>query len=47
MFFFFGAASQEVLLQLFPAPAYHLPDNLLFELTGVAQLAGFWAAWCA
>ena len=44
---FFGGASQEVLEWLFPAPAYHLPDNLLFELTGVAQLAGFWAAWCA
>ena len=44
---FFGGASQAVLERLFPAPAYHLPDNLLFELTGVAQLAGFWAAWCA
>ena len=44
---FFGGASQEVLLRLFPAPVYHLPDNLLFELTGVAHLAGFWAAWCA
>ena len=45
--FFFGGASQEFLEQLFPVPTYHLPDNLLFELTGVAQLAGFWAAWCA
>ncbi|MBT8081904.1 MAG: hypothetical protein KJP08_09530 [Gammaproteobacteria bacterium] len=44
---FFGGVSQEVLLRLFPAPTYHLPDNMLFELTGVAQLAGFWAAWCA
>jgi hypothetical protein len=44
---FFGGASQEFLEQLFPVPTYHLPDNLLFELTGVAQLAGFWAAWCA
>jgi hypothetical protein len=44
---FFGGASQKVLEQLFPPPAYHLPDNLLFELTGVAQLAGFLAAWYA
>ncbi|MDH3379235.1 MAG: hypothetical protein OEQ39_20105 [Gammaproteobacteria bacterium] len=44
---FFGGASQQFLGRLFPAPAYHLPDNFLFELTGVAQLAGFWAAWCA
>lgn len=44
---YFGGASQSVLERLFPAPAYHLPNNLLFELTGVAQLAGFWAAWCA
>ena len=44
---FFGGASQDVLEWLFPAPAYHLPDNLLFELTGIAQLAGFWAALCA
>ncbi|MFZ9052835.1 MAG: hypothetical protein ACO22K_07435 [Woeseiaceae bacterium] len=44
---FFGGASHVFLERLFPAPAYHLPDNLLFELTGVAQLAGFWAAWSA
>lgn len=44
---FFGGASQDLLNSLFPAPAYHLPDNLLFELTGVAQIAGLWAAWCA
>ena len=44
---FFGGASESVLNRLYPAPAYHLPDNLLFELTGVAQIAGLWAAWCA
>jgi hypothetical protein len=44
---FFGGASRDTLERLYPAPAYHLPDNFLFELTGVAQLAGFWAAWCA
>ncbi len=44
---FFGGASQTTLARLFPAPAYHLPDDLFFELTGVLQLAGFWAAWLA
>lgn len=44
---YFGGVSREILLQLFPAPAYHLPDNLWFEITGAAQLAGLWAAWCA
>jgi hypothetical protein len=44
---FFGGASKQVLERLFPAPAYHLPDNLPFELTGIAQIVGFWAAWCA
>lgn len=44
---FFGGAPAQLLQKLFPAPAYHLPDNLLFEMTGIAQLAGLWAAWCA
>ena len=44
---YFGGASKQVLERLFPAPAYHLPDNLLFELTGIAQIVGLWAAWCA
>jgi hypothetical protein len=44
---FYGGASQSMLEWLFPAPAYHLPDNVLFELTGLMQLAGFWAAWLA
>jgi hypothetical protein len=44
---FFGGAPHGLLQRLFPAPAYHLPDNFLFELTGIAQLAGLWAAWRA
>ena len=44
---FFGGTSQQTLEWLFPPPAYHLPDSIPFELTGIAQLAGFWAAWCA
>ncbi len=42
---FFSGASQATLLRLFPPPAYHLPDNPLFELTGILQIAGLWAAW--
>jgi len=44
---YFGGASQSLLLRLFPPPAYHLPDNWLFEFTGVLQLVGFVAAWLA
>lgn len=44
---FYGGASQSTLERLFPAPAYHLPDNAFFELTGLLQLVGFWAAWMA
>ena len=44
---FYGGASQAILERLYPPPTYHLPDNLLCEATGVAQLTGFWAAWCA
>lgn len=44
---FFGGASKQLLERLFPAPAYHLPDSLPFELTGIAQIVGFWAAWLA
>lgn len=44
---FFAGVPQSTLLWLFPPPAYHLPDNMLFELTGLIQLAGFWAAWWA
>jgi len=44
---FFGGIAQSTLLRLFPPPAYHLPDSLLFELTGIAQVVGLWAAWLA
>jgi hypothetical protein len=44
---FYGGASPTLLERLFPAPAYHLPDNILFELTGILQLVGLWAAWLA
>ena len=44
---FFVGAPQSTLQWLFPAPAYHPPDNTFFELTGVLQLVGFWAAWMA
>jgi hypothetical protein len=44
---FFAGTPEAILYRLYPAPTYHLPDNLLFELTGVLQLAGFVAAWLA
>lgn len=44
---YFGGASQSLLNKMYPAPAYHLPDNLLFELTGLLQLVGFIAVWFA
>ena len=42
---YFGGVSQPTLQKLFPPPAYHLPDNLFFEFTGVLQLIGLLAAW--
>ena len=42
---YFGGASETLLNRLFPAPAYHLPDNIFFELTGNLQLFGFVAVW--
>lgn len=44
---FFGGMSTKNLNQLFPSPAYHLPDNLFFELSGLLQLVGFVAVWYA
>jgi hypothetical protein len=35
---YFGGASPELLAALFPPPTYELPDNVLFEASGVAQL---------
>lgn len=42
---YYGGASEGLLIRLFPPPAYHLPDNLLFEFTGLLQLFGLLAAW--
>jgi len=44
---FFGGINRTTLDQLFPSPAYHLPDNLLFEFTGLLQFVGFVAVWFA
>jgi hypothetical protein len=44
---YFAGAPQEMLLRLFPPPAYHLPDDFLFELSGLLQLVGLIAAWWA
>jgi len=44
---YFAGTPQELLLRLFPPPAYHLPDDFLFELSGLLQVFGFIAAWWA
>ena len=44
---FFGGLPRTVLERMYPAPAYHLPDNWLFEVLGLLQLAGLVAAWYA
>ncbi|MBZ4419359.1 hypothetical protein [Myxococcus sp. RHSTA-1-4] len=36
--FYFGGASPELLGRLFPPPTYELPNDFLFELTGVLQV---------
>ena len=43
----FGGAPQDLLIRLFPPPTYHLPDNWIFEITGLLQLVGLFAAWWA
>lgn len=35
---FFGGASPQLMASLFPPPAYEMPDNFLFEVTGILQL---------
>jgi hypothetical protein len=35
---FFGGASSELMLRLFPPPAYEMPSDLFFEITGVLQV---------
>lgn len=42
---YFGGASAETLSMLFPQPTYEMPDDALFEITGVAQF--FIAVWSA
>jgi hypothetical protein len=44
---FFGGMSKSFLDRLYPSPAYHLPDNMFFEITGLLQLVGFVAVWYA
>jgi hypothetical protein len=34
---YFGGASNAVFSWLFPAPAYEIPNDLIFEATGIAQ----------
>jgi hypothetical protein len=34
---FFGGASGALLMQLFPPPKYEMPDDFIFELTGILQ----------
>jgi hypothetical protein len=34
---FFGGANDDLLQQLFPAPAYEMPNNVFFEITGIIQ----------
>ena len=43
--FYFGGASAETLSLLFPPPTYEMPNDALFEITGVAQF--FIAVWSA
>jgi hypothetical protein len=35
---YFGGASPTVMRRLFPPPSYELPDNMVFEVTGVLQV---------
>jgi hypothetical protein len=34
---FFGGVNHDILQMLFPAPKYEMPNDLLFEMTGVLQ----------
>jgi hypothetical protein len=35
---YFAGASEQLLVKLFPPPAYELPNDWFFELTGVLQV---------
>ncbi|WP_437640355.1 hypothetical protein [Sorangium sp. So ce854] len=41
---YFLAPGSPVLLRLFPPPTYVMPDNALFEITGVLQVVPAWIA---
>jgi hypothetical protein len=42
---YFGGASRDLLVRLFPPPMYELPDDAAFEISGCAQVLT--AAWTA
>ncbi|WP_394846705.1 hypothetical protein LZC95_04470 [Pendulispora brunnea] len=37
--FYFAGVSMEWMLRLFPPPTYEMPNDVLFEITGVLQAA--------
>ncbi len=41
---FFSGVAEECLLTMYPPPKYELPDDLLFEVTGILTLAV--SLWC-
>ncbi|WP_437934485.1 hypothetical protein [Sorangium sp. So ce341] len=41
---YFLAPRSPVLLRLFPPPTYVMPDNVMFEITGVLQVVPAWVA---
>jgi hypothetical protein len=44
---YFGGASRATLDQLFPPPAYEMPNDLWFEVTGILQFfVGLYAGYC-
>ena len=44
--FYFGGASPDTLQAMFPTPTYEMPNDFIFELSGVAQFfVGLWAAY--
>lgn len=42
---YYGGLPAETFAKMFPAPTYELPNDLLFELTGILQF--FFALWAA
>src|SRR5688572_13903588 len=35
---YFGGASEPLMVRLFPPPVYEMPDDVLFEITGMLQI---------